>query len=100
MQYGIEDEDIFNFDETGFATGVMLGSRIITSSEISGNPHLLQPWIREWVKTIECINASGWVIPSTIIFKGSVHIEGCYQESRYQVIGGLKSVGMVGQAMR
>jgi hypothetical protein len=45
-----------------------------------GKPHLIQPGNREWVTTIECVNAIGWSIPSTIIFKGKVHIEGWFDE--------------------
>ncbi len=79
MQYGISDEDIFNFDETGFAMGITSASKVVTSSEISGKPQLLQPGNRDWVAAIECINASGWAVPSTIIFKGKRQIEGWYE---------------------
>ena len=82
MQYGILDEDIFNFDETGFAMGVIATSKVVARSEMPGKPHLIQPGNQEWVTAIECINASGWAIPTTIIFKGKVHIKGWYQDGR------------------
>lgn len=82
MQYGILDEDIFNFDETGFAMGVIATSKVVARSEMPGKPHLIQPGNREWVTAIECINASGWAIPTTIIFKEKVHIKGWYEDGR------------------
>jgi hypothetical protein len=45
-----------------------------------GRPHLIQPGQREWVTTIECINTRGWSLPTCIIFKGRVHIEGWFEE--------------------
>jgi hypothetical protein len=79
-QHGILEEDIFNFDETGFAMGLIATTKVVTRSNMPGKPHLLQPGNREWVTTIECINANGWSIPTCIIFKGKVHIEGWYQD--------------------
>ncbi|KKA22460.1 Transposase [Rasamsonia emersonii CBS 393.64] len=80
LQYGILDEDIFNFDETGFAMGVIATTKVVSRSNMPGKPHLIQPGNREWVTTIECINSSGWSLPSCIIFKGKVHIEGWFDE--------------------
>ncbi|KAI9041725.1 Transposase [Aspergillus affinis] len=79
MQYGILDEDIFNFDETGFAMGVIATTKVVTRSNMPGKPHLIQPGNREWT-TIECINSSGWSIPTCVIFKGKLHIEDSYEE--------------------
>jgi DDE superfamily endonuclease. len=68
-EYGIHDDDIYNFDETGFAMGVTSTSQIITSREWHSKHKLLQPGNREWVTAIECIHLNG-VLPPTIIFKG------------------------------
>jgi predicted HTH domain antitoxin len=80
MQYGIAHEDIYNFDETGFAIGLIATTKVVTRANMPGKPHLIQPGNREWVTTIECVNTTGWVLPSCIIFKGKVHIEGWYQD--------------------
>jgi hypothetical protein len=80
MQYGISYEDIYNFDETGFAMGLIATTKVVTRANMPGKPHLIQPGNREWVTTIECVNTTGWVLPSCIIFKGKVHIEGWYQD--------------------
>jgi hypothetical protein len=79
-QNGIQDEDIYNFDETGFAMGLIATSRVITRAEMLGKPRLIQPGQREWVTAIECIRLKGYVVPPTIIFKGKVYIEGWFEE--------------------
>jgi hypothetical protein len=75
LQYGIDNDDIYNFDETGFAMGLTATAKVITRSEYYGRRSLLQPGNREWVTAIECTNASGWALPPCIIFKGKVFIE-------------------------
>ncbi|RYO18083.1 hypothetical protein AA0111_g10813 [Alternaria arborescens] len=58
-KYGIQDEDTYNFDKTGFIMGVI-------STGAQGN--------REWVTAIQGINAMGWAIPPFIIFAGKHHL--------------------------
>ncbi|RFU25453.1 hypothetical protein B7463_g10893, partial [Scytalidium lignicola] len=72
-QYGILDEDIYNFDETGFAMGTIATTKVVTASDCFGKPPLLQPGNREWVTVVESINACGWALPPLIIFKGKHH---------------------------
>ena len=71
--YGILDQDIYNFDETGFAMGVASTSKVVTSSDRVGRAVIVQPGNREWVTAIECINASGWCLPPFVILSGKVH---------------------------
>jgi hypothetical protein len=73
-KYGVIEEDIFNFDETGFQMGVILTSKVITSSDRKGRLRTKQPGNRKWVTTIEVVNARGWVIPLFIIFDGKLHL--------------------------
>lgn len=70
LQFGIDPDDIYNFDETGFAMGLTATAKVITRSEYYGRRALLQPGNREWLTTIECTNASGWALPPYMIFKG------------------------------
>jgi hypothetical protein len=77
--YGIPDQDVFNFDETGFMMGVASTSKVITSSDTVGRATVVQPGNREWVTTIECINASGWCIPPFVILSGKLHQASWYQ---------------------
>jgi hypothetical protein len=78
-KYGIALEDIYNFDETGFQLGVATTAKVITSSEKRGRPWLTQLGNREWVTTIETINAHGWALPPIIIFKGKYHQSQWYE---------------------
>lgn len=73
QQYGILSEDIYNFDETGFAMGLIATAKVITRAEYYGKRSLLQPGNRAWVTTIESTNASGWALPPMIIFKGKFY---------------------------
>lgn len=73
-QYGILDDDICNFDETGFAMGVANTSKVVTRREYYGWRKVLQPGNREWVTAIKCINQDE-VLPPTIIFKGKSFME-------------------------
>lgn len=79
-KYGIQDEDIYNFDEAGFQLGVISTAKVITATERSRTVSI-QPGNREWVTVIETISGSGWVLPSFIILKGKMH-----QASWYKVI--------------
>ena len=81
MQHGITLEDIYNFDETGFAMGLVATAKVVTRAEMLSRPFLIQPGNREWVTSIECINSTGWVLPLCIIFKGKVYIKGWYQDT-------------------
>ena len=58
VQYGIDPDDIYNFDETGFAMGLTATAKVITRREYYGRRSLLQPGNREWVTAIECINSA------------------------------------------
>ena len=78
LQYGIAPDDIYNFDETGFAMGLTATAKVVTRSEYYGWRSLLQPGNCEWVTAIEAISASGWALPPCIIFKGKVFIEGWF----------------------
>ena len=74
--HGIQTEDIYNFDETGFAMGLCATTKVITGAEHYGREKLLQPGNREWVTVIESVNASGWALPPYIILKGQNIQEG------------------------
>jgi hypothetical protein len=78
--YGILDEDTYNFDETGFMMGVAATSKVVTSSDTVGRAVVVQPGNREWVTSIECINASGWCLPPFVILSGKLHQAGWYQD--------------------
>jgi len=72
-KYGVLEEDIFNFDETGFQMGVISTSKVITTSDRKGRPRTKQPGNRKWVTAIEAISARGQAIAPFIIFDGKLH---------------------------
>jgi hypothetical protein len=78
-KYGVTEEDIFNFDETGFQMGVISTSKVITTSDRKGRLRTRQPGNRKWVTAIEAVNAKGWAIPPFIIFDGKLHQMTWYQ---------------------
>jgi len=81
-KYGILQEDIYNFDETGFQMGVISTSKVVTRSERKGRPKTKQPGNREWVTLVHTINACGWVLPAFVIFEAKLH-----QASWYRIPG-------------
>jgi hypothetical protein len=74
-KYGISDDDIYNFDETGFQIGVTATIKVVTAAERRQNPKRVQPGNREWATVIECVNTAGWALPPFIILKGRVHLK-------------------------
>ena len=42
-KYGIQDNDVHNFDETGFQMGVIRSMKVVTGSERRGRPEMVQP---------------------------------------------------------
>jgi hypothetical protein len=73
IDYGILDDDIYNFDETGFAMGIIATARVIMMSENIGKPVILQPGNREWITTIEAVNAIGWALLPMILLKAKTY---------------------------
>jgi hypothetical protein len=43
MQYGISYKDIYNFDEMGFAIGLITTTKVVIRANIPRKPHLIQP---------------------------------------------------------
>ncbi len=79
-KYGIQEEDIYNFDEAGFMMGVIATAKVVTSSESRNRPKTAQPGNREWVSIIQGVNSYGWSIPPFIIFKGQCHLSAWYED--------------------
>jgi len=59
---------VFNVDESGFALGDTLSSKVLINKEdIRGFKKI--PGRQEWITVIECIGASGVALPPLLIFK-------------------------------
>ena len=76
------EQDIYNFNETGFQMGVISTVKVVTRAGTQGRPTLTQPGTREWVTVIETIRADGTTIPLMIILAGKVYISTWYDENR------------------
>jgi len=79
-KYGVQDQDVHNFDETGFQMGVIGSMKVVTGSERRARPTLVRLGDREWVTVIQSICAAGYAAPPFIIYKGIVHISAWYEE--------------------
>ncbi|KAJ0127194.1 Uncharacterized protein HZ326_29704 [Fusarium oxysporum f. sp. albedinis] len=73
-KYGIQLDDMWNFDETGFMMGMIEPGMVVTSSERQEMPKKVQPGNREWITAIQAINAEGQSIPPFIIGSGQYHL--------------------------
>ena len=82
-KYGIQEEDIYNFDETGFMMGQIESSMVVTNSERSSKPKMAQPGNREWVTVIQGVDSTGWAVPPYVIVKGKYHLSSWYENCTF-----------------
>ena len=80
LKYGITDDDIHNFDETGFIMGKILSQMVITGSEAAGRKKVIQLGNREQVTIIQGVSAAGHLLPPFVIFAGSVLINTWFKD--------------------
>ena len=79
-KWGIPNQDVYNFDETGFMMGVISSQLVVTREDRRRKPKLVQPGNREWTTVVQGINAACWTIPPYIIFVGKNHISTWYKD--------------------
>lgn len=79
-RWGIVDNDIYNFDETGFMMGKILSQMVITGSEGYGKKKRIQPGNREWVTVIQGVGALGRRLPPFVVFAGKVLINVWFED--------------------
>jgi len=72
-KHGIEWENVYNFDETGFQIGTMESGHVIIDKN-ARIKYQRQPGRQEWVTCIECICADGTALDPLIIFKGDGNV--------------------------
>jgi hypothetical protein len=78
-KYSILDQDVYNFDETGFMMGVISSAMVVTSSERRSHVKMKQPGNREWVTVIQGVGATGFWVPPFIIVSGKFHLSSWYE---------------------
>jgi hypothetical protein len=81
-KYGIQEEDIYNFDETGFVMGQISSEMVVTSSERRNKPRTVQQGNREWITVIQGISSYGYTVPPYIIVAGKNHLSSWYENSQ------------------
>jgi hypothetical protein len=83
-KYGVDTSDIYNFDETGFAMGLITSTgMVVTSSERKGRPRQTQPGNREWATVIQAVRAEGYALPPYLIMAGKTHLRTWYEDSPF-----------------
>jgi DDE superfamily endonuclease/Tc5 transposase DNA-binding domain len=80
-KYGIQEEDIYNFDETGFVMGQISSEMVVTSSERQNRPRTTQQGNREWVTVIQGVSSYGYTLPPYIIVAGKNHLSSWSENS-------------------
>lgn len=78
-KYGIYQDDIYNFDETGFQMGTIGQAKVVTGSE-GQRPKQVEGHSQEWVTVIQAIGSSGYTVPPFIIFKGQLYNSSWFEE--------------------
>jgi hypothetical protein len=81
-KYGILEQDIYNFNEVGFAMGVIATAKVVTSLEAKSRPKTIQLGNREWVLIIQGVNSYRWALLPFIIFKAQNHLSAWYKDSK------------------
>jgi hypothetical protein len=71
--WGIQDEDIYNFDETGFQIGVTSSEKVLVPKDTIA-AYSADPENKELITSVETIGYSGWKVPPMIIFAGAYHL--------------------------
>ncbi|CAG9953466.1 unnamed protein product [Clonostachys rosea f. rosea IK726] len=75
---GIQPDDIWNMDETGFRIGMKSNAMIITKRKRAH--YFALPQNRETATAIEAISAGGRVIPAFLILSALTHVANWYDE--------------------
>jgi hypothetical protein len=79
-KWGILDEDIYNFDESGFQIGVAHGDRVIVPDDCEA-VFITDPDNKELVTVVATVNPAAKKVPPMFIFKGAYHLRKHFHES-------------------
>jgi hypothetical protein len=72
-KYRIVQDDIYNFDETGFQMGVISTLKVVTRLERRGRLRTKQLGNRKWVTLIHTVNACRWTLLAFVIFEAKLY---------------------------
>jgi hypothetical protein len=77
-KYAIHEDDIYNFDETGFMMGKIQPTMIVTGTERKRQAKKIQPGNREWATLVACASSTGYTIPAFLILAAKIHLAQWY----------------------
>ena len=80
-KYGVYDDDIHNFNKTGFQIGIIGSIKVVIGLERRIRPNLIQLGNQEQVIVIQSIYTAGYITLLFIIYKGRVYIFTQYKEA-------------------
>ena len=100
MQHGIPYEDIYNFDETGYAMGLVATAKVVTRAEMTGRPFLVQSGNWEWLHLLSVSTLQDGFCHHALSSRERSILRDDMKIRPYCVTGGLKSVIMDGQQTR
>lgn len=80
-KYGVHEEDIYNFDETGFVMGQISSEIVVTTSDRRGRPRAAHQGNREWITVIQGVGSYGYALPPFIIVAGKVLLSSWYEDT-------------------
>src|ERR1700722_8459414 len=72
-KWAIQDNDVSNFNKTGFQIGVVSREVVIVPINCEA-VYIADPNNKELVTSVETINYSGRKVPAIIIFKGAYYL--------------------------
>jgi len=71
--WGIQDKDIYNFDQVGCMIGIVSGSLVVVLADCK-EVFVDDPYNRELVIITKYISVGGYYLPPMIIYKGAYYL--------------------------
>ena len=73
-KWGILNDNIYNFNESGYQIGITAGSRVIIP-ETERHAFVNDPDNQGLVTSVKCFSATGYHVPPMLIFKDAYHLQ-------------------------
>jgi hypothetical protein len=82
---GIRDENVYNFDETGFRIDCQSARTVLVPIEMK-TFYMADPGNRDLITSVECVSAEGWAIPPMIIIPGVIFKEKHFKNNLHSLV--------------
>ena len=100
MQHGIAFEDIYNFDETGYAMGLVATAKVVTRAEMTGRPFLYNQGIGNGLLLLSASTHQNGLYHHALSSRERSILRHGIKTRPCHMIEGLKSVKMNGLQMK